>query len=238
MKSSGRVWYGVVVIFAVLLSVSLFACGGGGGGGSGSSNNSSNSNPSDGELLGWWEAQWSEDGRNINIKYTKGNNTLSEITTTTNTYSPYGVLIGKYQETTAIGEDIYGREQNLITKKPYGWHGGLKIDSEAQTGTIVFPASIQFNLSQYARDINSTLTYQYGSTGDLTSGSYSEIFSGQISYTTDKITYSGNVTATPEILKMVNFFSNNRLKQLIIITETTSMPRQKELSAGPPNILG
>ena len=192
-------WYGVVVIFAVLLSVSLFACGGGGGGGSGSSNNSSNSNPSDGELLGWWEAQWSEDGRSINIKYTKGNNTLSETTITTNTYNKYGMLVGKYEETTAIGEDIYGREQNLIYKKPYVFTGGsVKLYQIVRAGTIIYPAGMQFEQGQYSRSINSTTTYQYDSGGSLTGGSYSENFSGQISFPTGKFTYLGDVTATPE----------------------------------------
>ena len=196
MKRLSYVW--VVVIFAVLLSVSLIACGGGGG--SGSSSNSSNSNTSDGELLGWWEAQWSEDGASINAKYTKGNNSLSEITTTKNTYNQYGILVRIDEVTTAKGVDTYGREQDLTTDSLYLWLGGkVRPDSSLRTGTFVYPAGMQFDQSQYSRSINSTITYQYDSMGNLTGGSYSENFSGQISFQTGKFTYSGNVTATPEI---------------------------------------
>lgn len=191
------------MLLTALLMSFLISCSGGGGGGS----HNSSSNPSyandgngPGELSGWWETQWSDDGTSININYMKGNNTLSKTTTATNDYNQYGLVVGRYEKTTAIGEDIYGREQNLITEIPYEWHGGgVKPDSTVRTGTFVYPAEMKSEQSQYFRSINSTIIFQYDSNGYLTGGSGSENFLGQISSPTDKITYSGNATAIPEI---------------------------------------
>lgn len=96
-----------------------------------------------------------------------------------------------------VGDDMYGREENIKTVTRSEWHGGsVKPDSVEAQGTITYPAGTKFEQSEFARNIDETIHYEYNDKGQLAGGSGTDQFSGHISTTAGTIPYSGSATPT------------------------------------------
>lgn len=191
MEKNQKRYFAFLLISFMLI---LPTCGGGGGGqggGAGESNNNSEN------FLGWWQTNWSTNGESIDVKYTTGNNTVSETSSTTNEYDQYGVLIGQKTKIVTKGEDIYGRQQDLVTNINYTL--GLKPVSWERAGTIIFPAGAQLEQSLSSITLDEKVSYQYNTNGQLQGGTYNAEISGHISTSSNKATYSGSVTGTPVV---------------------------------------
>ena len=147
-------------------------------------------------LLGWWRPSWSEDGAELDVRYTKGNGTLTQVSHTEDWYDPYGV-VGKRKIINVEGEDIYGRVHNETSIILYQWIGGsVKPVSAVAQGTFTYPAGTVFEQNGFARSLEITQSYEYDSNGRLKGSSSNEEFYGHISTTAGIITYSGSATAS------------------------------------------
>ena len=147
-------------------------------------------------LAGWWEAKWSENGANLNVRYTRSSGTLSETTHVEGSYNPFGTQTGGRETKQRKGEDIYGRQQDTTIQTPSSWRGSsVKPDSTIASGTFSYPAGVPFEQSAFGRSLKATIHPEYNEAGQLTGGSGSEEFSGHLSSSAGKILYSGNVVA-------------------------------------------
>ena len=148
-------------------------------------------------LTGWWEARWSQDGADLDVRYTRGSGALSETIQVEGSYNPYGVQTGGRETKQRKGEDIYGRQQDTTVQSPSSWRGSrVKPDSTAASGTISYPAGMPFEQSVFARRFEAMVHSEYNEQGQLKGASGSDEFSGHISTPAGKIAYSGSVAAS------------------------------------------
>jgi hypothetical protein len=147
-------------------------------------------------LAAWWDPQWSDDGLDLDVRYTGGRNALSEVISVGKSYTPFGVPVQGSEVTHRTGEDIYGREQNMTIGVLAGWHGTLKPESVVAYGTFSAPARFAYEDGWFTRSLNVTVISDFDEAGRLTGGSVTETFSGHIKAVEGKITYSGTATAT------------------------------------------
>lgn len=172
----------------------------------------------------WWTTEWSQDGANANVGYTKAEdgNTLTEVINVGTYYDPYGVRIEGSEVTHRTGKDIYGREQNITIGKIASWRGGTaKPDSILAYGTFVCPAGKEFEEGWFSLSFNVTLQCEYNDRGQLAGGFGDEKFFGHLLTSSGKIAFSGNVTATFDVkdgyvvwlnrTESTKYYCNNKL---------------------------
>jgi hypothetical protein len=156
--------------------------------------------PQESELVtpldAWWEPQWSADGLVLDVAYTRGRNSLTEVIHVGTSYTPFGDPIAGGEVTYRTGEDIYGREQNVTISSLVGWHGSVKPDSLAAAGTFRYPATGEDENATFTRSLNVTVTCAYDASGRLTGGRGSERYSGQLMASDGTIAYAGMATCT------------------------------------------
>lgn len=144
----------------------------------------------------WWISQWSSNGLVLDIMYTKGRNTLTEVIHRGSTYSPFGEPLTGSEVRTRTGEDIYGRVQNVTISTIAVWHGSAKPDTLAAAGTFRYPATGGDENVSFTRSFNLTITGTYDASGRLTGGRGSERYSGELLTADGAITYAGTATGS------------------------------------------
>jgi hypothetical protein len=145
----------------------------------------------------WWLAEWSEDGLELDVKYTQGSGALQEVIHVGYGYDPYGMKVEGEEVTQRQGEDIYGRGQNTTVGIISTRHGSkLGPDSVIGSGTFNYPSLAEFEQSWFAREFKITVTCEYNSEGQLQGGVGSETFSGHIMTSSGEITFEGEATGT------------------------------------------
>lgn len=143
-------------------------------------------------LTGWWSPKWSEDGKDLNVTYNRGRNTMSISIRVSNSYNPFGVQTNGGEVKENVGEDVYGRELNITVATPSTWRGGpVKPDYIIGNGSIIYPVGANLEQSLFSRRFNVTINNEYDENGNLIGAYGKEEFSGHISTQTEKITYSG-----------------------------------------------
>jgi hypothetical protein len=149
-----------------------------------------------GLINAWWLPKWSDDGANLNLRYTRGKGTMSQTTQNERQYNSFGVQVGGDVVIHRKGEDIYGREQDMIIRTLSSWRGSVKPDSVAASGTITYPNEVGVGQSWFNRSLKVMVIPEYNEKGEIKGGSGTESFSGHILTSAGKVTYSGSATGT------------------------------------------
>ena len=188
-------------------------------------------------LTGWWLQSWSEDGKDLNITYNRGTNTMSIRIIDSDSYNPFGIQTNREEVKQNVGEDIYGRDLNTTIAMPSTWRGGsVKPEYIVGNGTIIYPVGANLEQSLFSRRFNVKINNEYDENGNLVGAYGKEEFSGHILTQTEKITYSGYATGNftekdgqpvwTNRIEKTNYYQNDKFYAK---TVTTVLPSSEYL---------